>query len=163
MKLLDRKGKLFGIINIIDLCVILIVVIIAAGTFYKFKVMDKTSNTAAMQPVTYTVKVEKIRSYVLDNVLEGDILYDKTSGNDIGKITKVESEPATEFISMSDGTVVKGNVENRINVIFTVEADAVQNSSGCFVNRTYERLVGSQRKFMTKYFECDGYINSIEE
>ena len=163
LKLIDKKGKLFGLINAIDLCIIVVVVVLIAGAVYKFKFMDKTSNTAAMQNVTYTVKIEKIRNYVFDNVEVGDELFDKTSGNDIGKIVKVDSEQATENIQLNNGTYIKGNVENRINVILTVEAPAVKNSSGTFVNRTYELLVGSQKKFMTKYFECDGYINSIEQ
>ena len=61
MKLIDKKGKLFGLINAIDLCIIVVVVVLIAGAVYKFKFMDKTSNTAAMQNVTYTVKIEKIR------------------------------------------------------------------------------------------------------
>jgi len=163
MKLIDDKGKLFGVANVVDALIVLIVVVIAAGTVYKFKFMDKTSKGAAMQPVTYTVKVEKIRNYVFGNVKEGDILYDKTSGNDIGKITKVTSEPATDYIPMPDGTFKKVNVENRINVYFTVEAQAVVSDSGRFVNKTYELLAGSQKKFMTKYFECDGTIYSIDK
>ena len=151
MKFLDKKGKLFGKINIIDFCVIIIVIVLIAGAVYKFKFMDKTSNNVAMQPITYTVKVEKVRDYALNNIEIGDTLFDKTSGNAIGTITNVESEPATD------------NVENRINIILTVEAEAVENSSGCYVNRTYELLMGTQKKFMTKYFECDGYINSIQK
>ena len=60
MKLIDKKGKIFGLINAIDLCIIVVVVVLIAGAVYKFKFMDKTSNTAAMQNVTYTVKIEKI-------------------------------------------------------------------------------------------------------
>ena len=116
-----------------------------------------------MQPITYTVKVEKVRDYALNNIEIGDTLFDKTSGNAIGTITNVESEPATDYVIMNDGSIVKGNVENRINIILTVEAEAVENSSGCYVNRTYELLMGTQKKFMTKYFECDGYINSIQK
>jgi hypothetical protein len=161
MKLIDEKGKLFGIANIVDIIVIILVIVIGAGTVYKFKFMDKTSKDAAMQPITYTVKIEKIRNFIYNNVKEGDELYDKTSGNPIGKITKIESEPATDYIDMPDGTFKKANVENRINVYLTVEAEGVVNDSGHFVNKTYELLVGSQKKFMTKYFECDGTINSI--
>ncbi len=163
MKFLDKKGKLFGKINIIDFCVIIIVIVLIAGAVYKFKFMDKTSNNVAMQPITYTVKVEKVRDYALNNIEIGDTLFDKTSGNAIGTITNVESEPATDYVIMNDGSIVKGNVENRINIILTVEAEAVENSSGCYVNRTYELLMGTQKKFMTKYFECDGYINSIQK
>ncbi|MCI1930809.1 MAG: DUF4330 domain-containing protein [Clostridia bacterium] len=161
MKLIDKRGKLFGIANVVDIIVILLVIVIGAGTVYKFKFMDKTSKDVAMQPITYVVKVEKIRDYVYNNVKEGDELYDVTSGNPIGKITKIESEPATDYINMPDGTFKKVNVENRINAYFTVEAEGVVSDSGHFVNKTFELLVGSHKKIMTKYFECEGTIDSI--
>lgn len=161
MRVTDKKGKLFGKINIIDFFVVIIIIVLIAGAYYKFGVSDKTGTTTALQPVTYTVKVNKIRDYVFNNVKEGDTLYDKTSGNAIGTITKIESEPATDVVEMNDGTVVRGQVENRINVIFTVEAQAAVSDSGYFVDRTYELLVGSNKKFMTKYFECDGSVYEI--
>ena len=105
MKFLDKKGKLFGKINIIDFCVIIIVIVLIAGAVYKFKFMDKTSNNVAMQPITYTVKVEKVRDYALNNIEIGDTLFDKTSGNAIGTITNVESEPATDYVIMNDGSM----------------------------------------------------------
>ena len=161
MKLIDEKGKIFGKFNVIDLCVVVIVLILAAGTYYKFGVMDKTSTAAAMEPVTYTVKINKIRDYVFNNVKEGDTLYDKTSGNAIGTITKIESQQAKDYVTVENGQVKQAPVENRVDVTFTVEAEAVVNDSGYFVNRTYELLKGSKKKFMTKYFECDGSVEEI--
>ena len=151
MKLVDEKGKIFGKFNVIDLCVVIIVLILAAGTYYKFGVMDKTSTASAMEPVTYTVKINKIRDYVFNNVKEGDTLYDKTSGNAIGTITKIESQQAKDYVTVEDGQVKQA----------PVEAEAVVNDSGYFVNRTYELLKGSKKKFMTKYFECDGSVEEI--
>ena len=161
MKLIDEKGKIFGILNIIDVCIILIVIVLGIGAFYKFNVLDKTSASSPMQPVTYTVRVNKIRNFVLDNVETGDTIFDQSSGNAIGKIVEVESEQAYEYVNMPDGTYIEAPVENRINVIFTIEADAVVNDSGCYVNRTFELLKGSQSVYMTKYFQCTGTVESI--
>ncbi|MEA5082670.1 MAG: DUF4330 domain-containing protein [Lachnospiraceae bacterium] len=160
MKLIDEKGKLFGKINVIDCCVLLLIIALGIGAYVKFG-MEKTSNSAAMQPISYSVKIEKVRKVALNNVQIGDTLFDKTSGNAIGTIVAVDSEQATERIKMPNGTIVRGNVENRINLILTVEAEGVVNDSGWFVNKTYELLVGSKKKFITKYFECEGSVNEI--
>ena len=40
MKLIDEKGKLFGKVNAIDLCVLIIVIALAFGAYYKFVVME---------------------------------------------------------------------------------------------------------------------------
>ena len=74
MKLIDKKGKLFGVINAIDAVIALIIIVIAAGAVYKFAFMDKTSTVTPMEPVTYTVEIKKLRSFTMDNVKEGDTL-----------------------------------------------------------------------------------------
>ena len=152
---------IFGTFHWLDLCVVILVVALAVGAYYKFHVLDKTSTTTAMEPITYTVQVKKVRDFVKDNVKEGDILFDKISGNAIGKIVKMETTQAREAVSLTDGTYKMGDVENRLDVVFTVEAQGDKTNTSVFVNKTYELLAGSDRKFMTKYFECNGKIKEI--
>ncbi|MGQ9755398.1 MAG: DUF4330 domain-containing protein [Desulfotomaculales bacterium] len=52
MRLIDEKGKLFGIINVIDLLVILVVLLVVAGAAYKFLVP-----AAATPPTTVRLEV----------------------------------------------------------------------------------------------------------
>ena len=59
MRVADNKGKLFGKINFIDFGVIIIVLLLVAGAYYKFGVLDKTGGTAELQPVTYTVEIDR--------------------------------------------------------------------------------------------------------
>lgn len=156
----DKKGKLFGI-NLIDFCVVIIVIVLAAGAYYKFKVLDKTSGGTELQPVTYTVEIKRVREYALQNVKEGDELFDKTSGNSIGKIVKVESEQATEPVLCNDGIYRTGTVQNRINLKLTVMGEGTVTEDGCFINRTYELVRESDRRFITKYFEAEGKIKDF--
>jgi len=158
---IDKKGRLFGKINVIDCCVVIVILLLAAGAFYKFHGLSKTSTNAVMQPVRYTIEVKRIRDYIHQNVREGDTLFDKTSGNPIGTITKIESTPAKENVLCIDGEIRPGTVENRIDVILTIEANAVVSDKGVFVNRTYELNSNSERGIMTKYFECSGRILDI--
>lgn len=157
----NNKSKLFKRVNFIDFCVIIIALVIAAGAYYKFGVLSKTNGTAELQPVTYTVEIKRVREYALQNVREGDELYDKTSGNSIGKIVKVESEQATEPILCNDGIYRTGTVQNRINLTVTVMGEGTVTENGCFINKTYELVRESDRKFMTKYFEAEGRIKDF--
>lgn len=161
MNIINKNGKIFGLINVIDFFVLLIVVVIAMGTYYKFVVLDKTSSTVAMEPISYTVEVKRVRDFIFSNVKEGDILFDKTSGNSIGKIVKVEATPAIDSLSTIDGSYKTVEVENRYDVVFTIEAEGTITDGGYFVNKTYELVVGSSKKFMTKYFEFDGKVKEI--
>ncbi len=161
MKLTDRKGKLFGKINVVDFIVVVIVIVLLGGAYYKFGVLNKATTGTALQPVTYTVEVKRVRDYVFQNVQEGDEIFDKTSGKSIGKIVKVESTPATEPVLCQDGTYKIGTVQNRVDVIFTIMGEGAVTEDGCFINRTYELVTESDRTFVTKYFECQGKIKDF--
>lgn len=161
MKLIDEKGKLFGKINAIDCFVVLLVIVLAFGAYYKFNSLDKTSKGAAMETIVYKVEIKRVRDYVNNNIKEGDELFDKTSGKSIGRITNMTTRPAVENVLNVDGIYHLGTIENRLDVTLTVEADAVVGNDGAFVNRTYELSTGSERNFMTKYFEGLGKIGDI--
>ena len=150
-------------INIIDISVIVVILLLIVGAFYKFGGLEKTNKNVQTIPITYTVEVKKIRPFVFDNVKVGDILYDKTSGNSIGKIVNIDSKVSREAMAKTNGDVELMEIENRVDVIFTVEAEATKSDSIYYVNRTYEIIKNSARKFMTKYFECSGTIRDISE
>ena len=145
----------------LDILVIVVIVVLCAGAYYKFKVSDKTATSGEMTPVTYTVLINKVRGYAKDNVRKGDLLYDKTSGNCIGTITDVSLTPAKEALGLLNGTAVMAEVENRYDVLITVEADAEKNGNSYFVNRKYELVANSLKKFATKYFEAEGRVQDV--
>ena len=161
MKFIDEKGKLFGKVNAIDCFVVLLVIVLGFGAYYKFNSLDKTSTGAAMETVSYKVEIKRVRNFIENNVKEGDELFDKTSGKSIGKIVGIQMRPAVENVLGADGIYRTGSVENRLDVTLVVEADAVVSRTGIFVNRTYELSTGSDRNFMTKFFEGTGKIGEI--
>lgn len=161
MKWIDEKGKLFGKFNAVDFVVLAIIIVLVFGAFYKFRVLDKTNTKAAMTPIQYTVEVKKIRDYVYQNVKQGDLIFDKTSSNCIGKIVNVQGTPAKDTLMLTDGSFQTTEIQNRIDVIFTIEAEATITDTGYFVNKNYELVSNSARRFMTKYFECEGKIKDV--
>ena len=69
MKLVDDKGKVFGLINIIDLIILLVVILVASGAYYKF-----THKSAQVKTVTveFQVLLPHQRPEVTDAVKVGD-------------------------------------------------------------------------------------------
>lgn len=161
MKLVDEKGKLFGLINVIDAAIAVIIVVIIAGAVYKFGFMDKTSTVTPTEPITYTVEVKKVRDFIFENVKVGDKLFDADSGSEIGTITKIDHVGAKEPMGLADGTLILADVENRYDIIFTVEGEASLSNGVYYVNRSYEVVVGSTKKFATKYSEFEGKVKEI--
>ena len=152
-----------GRFNIIDLAVVVIIILLIVGAVYKFKGLEKTSTSVAMETITYEMTVESLREYAVDNILVGDTLFDYTSGNPIGVIKNIEWKDATEPLYTLDGKTVEAKVENRYDGIFTIEAEAVNNNGVYFVGKTYELCVNSKRNVYTKYTDCMAVITGINK
>lgn len=91
MKLIDDKGKLFGLINAVDLLVILAVLLVAGGAYYKFKI--QSGGQGAAKTVKVTVIAPGIRPEMLTNVKVGDRLVSGSSFTDV-VIKEVDIQPA---------------------------------------------------------------------
>ncbi|MBQ8526605.1 MAG: DUF4330 domain-containing protein [Clostridia bacterium] len=123
--IIDNKGKLFGKINIIDICVILIVVLALAMTYFKFNLSAHSDVVEYETTVTYTIQARNLRSFTLDGVEIGDKLYDHSSDKYSGTIVDKNITPATEYLTRADGTIVKTGLPERYDLELTVESPAL--------------------------------------
>ena len=92
MKLIDREGRLFGKISIIDVLVLAVVIVMAVALYVKTNHREITSTTTSDTPFTYQILVSGVRGYVADAIREKDMLYDvdNSSGGALGEITDIQ-------------------------------------------------------------------------
>ncbi len=158
MKLIDKQGRLFGKVSVIDLVVILVVVVLAVSLYLKRNVMEHTSTNVSGTPITYEVKAVSVRDESLDDFQVGDLVYDQDndSGNAIGTIEAVRYVDNTPLASDTAGNFHKLPVEGRHDVVLTLSALSTSSNGKIYVNRTYELNANSTRNLYTKYvsFEC---------
>jgi Domain of unknown function (DUF4330) len=105
VQIFDRKYRLFGIINLIDLLVI-IAVVVAAFAVYRLLSRSKTA-TAGSGGVeaTYTILVPTIRGITSQQVKVGDSVF-KVTGKPIGTVKAVRVTPTpSEAFDPQTGTV----------------------------------------------------------
>lgn len=148
MKIIDRKGKIFGLVNIIDLAVILILGLVIVGGVYRFK---KSAPQIVVQDQKALVKieVEEIRQPSVDGLKVGDDLYHYDKGQYFGKIVDMEVENFKEAVSTSDGRIVLADVPGKYNAILYVEANAVNTTNTIEVGGEQIRI-GSQYRLKNK-------------
>jgi hypothetical protein len=153
MKIIDKQGRLFGKLSVIDLLVIVIVVVLAVSVYLKRNVKD---HTAATTPIVYQVKVSGIRDDMLDNWQVGDQMYDADNDSAMGVITEIRTEPSQSTATRIDGTYSTDTIEGRKDVYLTLSADGLVSNGRYYVDRSYEISVNSNRSVYTKYagFEC---------
>ena len=170
MKLVDEKGKLFGILNIIDLLVILLLIVAVALIGWKVLKKDGASN-ANRTMLTYTVEVkgvdqevyEGIKAYVPGESGIGDQLMANGSMVD-AYVTSVTAAPHEGGITMTDvngTTLTFPTEEDTLDLTFTIQANvvnAVTNEVG-----TQEVRIGKTHIVKTVHFELtNGIITTCE-
>ena len=72
MKIINEKGKLFGVVNIVDLLVLLAVIAVAVGVGYKLFAPQIADATAKQVPMTAIVRVRGATPFLVAEIERND-------------------------------------------------------------------------------------------
>jgi hypothetical protein len=160
--ILDKNGKLFGKISIVDIAVILVVLAVIVGVFVRFA---GSAGKAVTKPtkIEYVVKIENIRKSSVEALEKKGIVTDKKSETAIGEITNVEVQNVISTTPAANGKIVSATVPERYTALVTVEADGKEGESGYFDAQNNDISVGHTASFYTKYVATTGTIQSINQ
>lgn len=160
---INKEGKLFGKISIIDIFVALILIVAAFGVYTRFFTVNETVQVQEHQ-IEYKMKISWVRDVTYEALLKKGLIMDKEKESVIGEIVDVQAEEIFEEQKKSDGTLALVKVPERLNVIITVRGDGFMNDTGYFVGDADKRIsVGSSFTIATKYAETSGTVVSVEE
>jgi hypothetical protein len=153
MALIDRKGRLFGKINIVDLLIVLLTIAIVGGVYFVFfggadkQVVESTK-------VIYDFEITNVNTDFVDAINIGDPIRDSIRGNELGTLTSKASRPATMLNEdLANGRYVIADVPNSYDVVITIEAKAKITPANIIVG-------GAEVKVGKKFFiKGKGYAN----
>ncbi|HHV59790.1 MAG TPA: DUF4330 domain-containing protein [Clostridiaceae bacterium] len=124
MGLLDKKGRLFGLINILDLAIVLIIVALLAGGLYIYK-----SHRAETQLPTTPIEIDielVLDKDTVDAIEVGQPVIDNQKGANLGVIyDKKVTEQKGVFGDATKGEFVENVIPGQYNVIISLKTDAV--------------------------------------
>lgn len=158
MKMVDNKGKLFGLINIIDLAVVLVVALIIFGGAKRMKSKPVIVNETTKARITY--EVSEVRTPTVENLVEGDFLQHYDRGGLIGDIVEVTSEPYKEKLDYN-GEWINAEVPGKYNAYVVVEAD-INNSPEFIVVGGEQTRIGGQYRMKNKRVAFFGTVIDID-
>ena len=128
--LIDKKGKIFGKISVVDIFVLVLVLVLAVGFYYKY---NKT-NVEKMD----TIRTTFYSAYVLDNVVDdlqiGDIVTDKDTNNSFGKIISITKGDSVVLTNDADGIGRSSTKPGFSSVRIVVEEKGKYTQSGAVLN-----------------------------
>ncbi|HYF83731.1 MAG TPA: DUF4330 domain-containing protein [Clostridia bacterium] len=160
--LLDEKGRLFGKISIIDIGVLLLIIALLGGAYYKFFMVDKNNNAAKYDTLEYKILVEEVRQQSVDAIEIGEDIYDVKTDTPMGKIMSKEVLPATEQLTKADGTMVIAEKPERFNVLVTIQVPGVEKKNGFWANGRIDLNRESQQVMDTQMIVLETKIVDVK-
>lgn len=151
MKIIDEKGKLFGIVNIIDLCIVLFVAIAASVVVMFFSANSNVDQQATQKRIT--IEVTAIEKDICDSMVKDKKIFDKIQNKALGTLVDVKIEPSVEYnVSKDTGEHIESEVPNRYDAELVID-----------VSSNEELYVGKRMSVSTKDFSAAGYIIELEK
>ncbi len=136
--------------NWVDGLVIVVIVLLIAGTCVKFLVLDRDTGAEKGVTFTYDLRIAGLRDVTVNALQVGDTVYDNTGKGAVGVITDIAVSDAVTNINYPDGTVRQGTIEDRYDVVLTLSVSGTVSGDSYEVG-TYDIQVNSSDTYFTKY------------
>lgn len=163
MKLINEKGRLFGILNIFDFFVILLVISLIAGIYLVF-IRENDNVTKEKVEVIYELQLEDARKGLyIDAFSPGEKLYFKESDILIGTIVDIRFVDGWEYETDVNGEWVYAHTEGFYDITLIIEADAVKSGDGYIIHNNWNAFTGTSIEFSTRRYTTIGQVVSLEE
>ena len=159
MQIFDKKYRLFGVINVIDL---LVVIALVVGGLVVWKLLwggsPSTVPTAKLVDVEYTLLCSPTRDYKEGQIKLGGPVSTKTSGKSIGTIVGVTSHPSPgDTLNPLTGKLEAFESTFWTDVHIRVKAKGDPTSTGVSIGDTQIRSNGVIAA-VTPTYQCDTAI-----
>lgn len=161
--MINKDGKLFGKISIIDILVILVIVIAAFGVYTRFFMGNEKVETASSR-IEYTMKVSEVRQGTVDALknFKGEV-YDDTTKEFLGEITEVTYRDAVKAVEMATGELKDSVIPERYDAFVTIRVDGKINASGYYTANNQPIAAGSNVVIYSKAAKTTGTIVDVYE
>jgi hypothetical protein len=159
VQIIDKKYRLFGVINLIDL---LVVIALIVGALVVWKLLwggsTTTVPTANLKDVEYTMFCGSLRNYSEGQIRVGDPVSTKTSGKSIGTVVSVRSVPTPgDVFNTTTGKIEPYTSTYTKDVYINVKAKGDPTATGVSVGETQIRN-NENILIVTPTFQCDTAI-----
>ncbi len=164
MKIVNEKGKLFGIINVVDL-LILIAIIAIAGAI-GMQLFGQKINDAVSPQVEITAEVVVIGTppRLVNEIIRQDLAGERlVAGNEFmnATITDVLIEDYVVQAVTADGIIVDARDPSKKDVVFRIKSTVAKGTPSPKIG-SQELRAGRTYILKTQTFESSGTIRYVE-
>jgi hypothetical protein len=160
MKLWE-KGKLFGLLNVVDIVVVLVVLAAIVGVVAKTHVLRKMTAKSAVVPVRTVVYIDDILPVEAQVPKAGDVIREFSSGDELGVVRAIQIEDHREKAADAQGNWHMNPVPGRKTLILTLDGSLTDSSNQIKVG-TIDVKVGGKITITSDLYSFQGYIIDVE-
>ena len=164
MKIVNEKGKLFGIINVIDL--LILVAIIAVVGAIGWQLFGAQVNNAVSPQVELTAEVVIIGTAprLVDEIERQDLVGERlVAGNEYmnATVTDVWMEDYIMQAIRADGVIVDAKDPSKKDVVVQIKTTVAKDTASPKIG-SQELRAGKTFILKTQTFECSGTIRYVK-
>lgn len=159
---INKEGKLFGKVSIVDIAVIVLILAAAFGIYVRFAFSNDKIATSS-QCIEYKMEIRGIRQGTVDALKKKGEIFNDATQECIGEIVGVETKEAFEERTLTNGEIRFLPLPEKYDATITVRIDGSVNDSGYYTGENQMMVAGSKYTVTTKYARTTGEIVSIGE
>lgn len=159
---INKEGKLFGKISIIDIVVVLAIAVLAFGLYVRFG-GEETRVSTQKQQIEYTLLVKGVRIGTVEALQQLGPVTNVSTKEYAGDITEVTYEDAIDARVLANGKVVATPLPQRYTATVKIRVDGSVNQSGYYTSTNQSINIGSTLYFTSKYANTSGVIVDVKE
>lgn len=160
--IIDKNGKLFHKVSVVDILIILVILLCIAGAFIRFSGLLGDNKATPVQ-IEYVLKVNQVRDKGADALMKKGELYSSLSDEAyMGTIVNVEKNVNDDYSVLVDGSIVKTSATDRYDVLITVQVDGRQTGTALYTKNGKRIEVGSLEYIATKWVSAEAEIKSVK-
>lgn len=129
--MIDKNGKLFGKINLIDLIIILVIIIVVV--FVALRVTGGGGGDSGAVPVKISFFATEVPDYVVDYINVGDSVMDYTEDVAMGTVESFETGEPLGYDTDANGEVQAVVREGHKSLSMTITGKAVMSEHGATI------------------------------
>jgi len=157
MKLIDDRGKILGLINIVDLIILLVVLLVAAGAAYKYT--HKSVETKSVT-VEFKVLLPHLRPELIGSIKVGDKMVQGSNFTDV-KVKDIQVQPGYSINVDSRGQRVE-SYDPYLKDVYVTNTGTTVLSSAIIVMGGQEIRVGKEYFFKSREYEFRGTVVKVD-
>jgi hypothetical protein len=133
--MIDKSGRLFGKLNIIDLIFIILMLAAAVFAMSRFGVFspEKAAGTADNK-MLLTMYQEEANTFTVSNIKPGDPVSESFQNTDFGKVSGIEIGEPVNWGADQDGRQTAAGRDGYSSIKLEIEAPGTVTSSGLTIS-----------------------------